>query len=629
MIRQRQCLRLLARSLQHATRMPVYMPPHRGFAGAAARARQHHREFDEDGPYARAVLQEAKEAEALAELADEELVEEHLVEEEDYDEFDEFDEFATPAESEEDPIVYESLASLSNSGKIDGPILPIRPLMYELPYSIEGYRTRHRVWEGTGTDPDDTSSSSGAGSLFTDIKILKLGSGKGGDGKVSFFRDSGRSKGPPDGGDGGEGGAVYIQAVAGETSLHKLRYHYRSEDGRPGSMAGLNGRAGKDTLLQVPVGTVVRWIPDPKESYEAWKAEKEKMLAAEWDLSEAGAGPGKKKLVPNLRVRVDAVMDEYDRAHALGIKLPRAVYADGEGWIFRDKDEAYQSERAYFLQLRDRVKRHDRTLRAQEEGEDYFPIEGLDLSKPGPPLLLLRGGRGGLGNTHFHTQLIRNPRFCKRGRSGVTSFFLLELKLLADLGLVGLPNAGKSTLLRAISRARPRVGHWEFTTLRPTVGTISLGFARPAFTVADIPGIVEGARALNRGMGLDFLRHVERSGGLVFVISLETRQPRQPSSSSSSSTDTSTVTTAEAPQTGHSVVDDLDLLVSELGPDRMHNKQILVVGTKADLPGSEAQFAALKHVCDERGWACVPCCAERKENVEAVIEKMGRTAGKA
>lgn len=622
MIRQRQYLRLLARSLQHATRTPVYMSQRRGFAGTVARPRQHHREFDEDGPYARALLQEAKEAEAMAELADEELIEDEFAEEEEEEEYDEFDEFAMEAVAEEeDPIEYESLASLSNSGKIDDPILPIRPLMYELPYSIEGYRTRHRVWEGTGTDPNETSSSSG--SLFTDIKILKLGSGKGGDGKVSFFRDSGRSKGPPDGGDGGEGGAVYIQAVAGETSLHKLRYHYRSEDGRPGSMASLNGRAGKDTLLQVPVGTVVRWIPDPKESFEAWKVEKAKMVEAE-GASESSSGTGKKALVPNLRVRVDAVMDEYDRAHALGIKLPRPVYADGEGWIFRDKDEAYQSERAYFLQLRDRVKRHDRTMRSHEEAEDYFPIEGLDLSKPGPPLLLLRGGRGGLGNTHFHTQMIRNPRFCKKGRAGVTSFFLLELKLLADLGLVGLPNAGKSTLLRAISRARPRVGHWEFTTLRPTVGTISLGFSRPAFTVADIPGIVEGARELNRGMGLDFLRHVERSGGLVFVISLETRLPRK-STTSSSSPDS----TAQATKQEHSVVDDLDLLVSELGPDRMHNKAILVVGTKADLPGSEAQFSQLKKVCDERGWKCVPCCAERKENVEAVIEMMGRTAGKA
>lgn len=579
---QRQGLILLAqvtafKQVTFQAAMPLLC---RGFKSTVYKYRQHHREFDEDGPYARRV---AKEAAELAQLENTEQFEELLDEEE-----------------EESP--YETLESLADSGKIDEPILPLRPLLYDLPYSIEGYRTRQRVWEGTG-DSDSSSSN-----LFTDLKILKLGSGKGGDGKVSFFRDSGRSKGPPDGGDGGEGGAVYIQAVPGETSLHKLRYHYRSEDGRPGAMAGLNGRTGKDTLLQVPVGTVVRWIPDPKDSYEAWKVEKAKLSESNGGDNDMHLHSSKKTLVPSLRVKVDCVMDEYDRSLPLGIKLNRQVCADGEGWIFRDKDETYQVERDYFLQLRDRVRTHDRTLRAQEEGEDYFPIEGVDLSKPGPPLLLLRGGRGGLGNTHFHTQLIRNPRFSKKGRGGITSFFLLELKLLADLGLVGLPNAGKSTLLRAISRARPRVGHWEFTTLRPTVGTISLGLARPAFTVADIPGIVKGARLENKGMGLDFLRHVERSGGLVFVISLENSHP-DPNQ--------------------HSVVDDLDLLVNELGPSRLHDKNVLVVGTKADLEGSEDQYGLLKKVCDERGWACVPCCAERKENVEAVIELMGKTAGKA
>lgn len=590
----RQVLRLSAIT-RPTIRVPVEYVARRGVASTVVRFRQHHREFDEDGPYAKEVkAAKALEREALA--AEMEGFETTEGGTEAVKEYEEDDEWAAMdmQQPEEDEIIYESLETLSNSGKVDDPIVPLRPLLYELPYSIEGYRTRQRVWEGVG-DSDSSSTN-----LFTDIKILKLGSGKGGDGKVSFFRDSGRSKGPPDGGDGGEGGSVYIQAVPGETSLHKLRFHYRSEDGRPGSMASLNGRAGKDTLLQVPVGTVVRWIPDPKESYEAWRVEKTKLVG-----TEDATTSSKKTLVPSLRVKVDCVIDEFDRSVPLGIKIPRAVYADGEGWIFRDKGEAYQSEREYFLQLRDRVRTHDRKMRAQEEGEDYFPIEGVDLSKPGPPLLLLRGGRGGLGNTHFHTQMIRNPRFSKKGRGGLTAFFLLELKMIADLGLVGLPNAGKSTLLRAISRARPRVGHWEFTTLRPTVGTISLGLARPAFTVADIPGIIKGAGSENRGMGLDFLRHVERSGGLVFVISLEDKGP------------------------AHNVVGDLDLLVNELGPTRMEGKRVLVVGTKADMEGSEKRYMELKRVCDARGWRCVPCCAERRENVENVIELMGRTAGKA
>jgi Obg family GTPase CgtA len=587
----------IRRTLLRQARTPIRAcaPSLRAFAASALRPRQHHREFDENGPYARQHRLEKEHEEALAE--------------EDFDEFEEYE--SELHEAPEEPPVYETLEQLSNSGRVDPPLLPVRPIHYKLPYNVDSYRQRQRVWEGN--DAADPSSST---ALFTDIKIIRLGSGKGGDGKVSFFRDSGRSRGPPDGGDGGDGGSVYIQAVSDETSLHKLRYHYRAEDGRPGAMASLNGRAGKDTLLQVPVGTIIKWIPDPKQSFAEWKAKKLERIAE-----------GQSANLRELNVRVDVVTDEFDRDMPLGIKLARNSYADGEGWIFRDKNETYHTERDYFIELRDRVRGHDRGVRRQEENEDYFPIEGVDLSQPGPPLLLLRGGRGGLGNTHFHTQLIRNPRFSKRGRAGIEAYFLLELKLLADLGLVGLPNAGKSTLLRAVSRARPRVGHWEFTTLRPTVGTISLGLARPSFTVADIPGIIRGARAENKGMGLDFLRHVERSGGLVFVISLEQKD----AAGAAAAVDAEIDVNAELPSTAGtgSVVGDLELLIDELGPERMSDKRVLVVGTKADLPGAEANFRLLKAYCDERGWACIPCCAQRKENVESVIELMGRTAGKA
>lgn len=586
----------IRRTLIRQARTPIRscIPPLRVFTASALRSRQHHREFDENGPYARQHRLEKEHEEALAE-----------------EDAEEFDEFENEFHEEPEPPVYETLEQLSNSGRVDPPLLPVRPIHYKLPYNVDSYRQRQRVWEGN----DDTDPSSST-ALFTDIKIIRLGSGKGGDGKVSFFRDSGRSRGPPDGGDGGYGGSVYIQAVADETSLHKLRYHYRAEDGRPGAMASLNGRAGKDTLLQVPVGTVVKWIPDPKESFAEWKEKKLERTAE-----------GQSANLRELDVRVDVVTDEFDRDMPLGIKLPRNSYADGEGWIFRDKNETYHTERDYFNELRDRVRGHDRGLRRQEENEDYFPIEGVDLSRPGPPLLLLRGGRGGLGNTHFHTQLIRNPRFSKRGRAGLEAYFLLELKLLADLGLVGLPNAGKSTLLRAVSRARPRVGHWEFTTLRPTVGTISLGLARPSFTVADIPGIIRGARTENKGMGLDFLRHVERSGGLVFVISLEQKD----AAAAAAAVDAEIDPNAELPSTAGtgSVVGDLELLIEELGPKRMSDKRVLVVGTKADLPGAEDNFRLLKAYCDERGWTCIPCCAQRKENVESVIELMGHTAGKA
>ncbi|KAG7694580.1 hypothetical protein KL930_003898 [Ogataea haglerorum] len=218
-------------------------------------------------------------------------------------------------------------------------------------------------------------------------------------------------------------------------------------------------------------------------------------------------------------------------------------------------------ERDFFVDLNERVRLYDEDQRRHELMQDVFPIQGIDFAEPTKePVLVLRGGQGGMGNMHFLTSNIRNPRFAKIGRSGLEQNFIFELKLLADLGLVGLPNAGKSTLLRAISNARPRVGHWEFTTLQPTIGTIQLRIDQPPFTVADIPGVVKGASE-NRGMGLTFLRHVERSGGLVFVISLGSNNP----------------------------VEDLQVLLQEMGPQRMKNKNVLIVATKADLDGAESQ----------------------------------------
>src|SRR5436190_11672803 len=149
------------------------------------------------------------------------------------------------------------------------------------------------------------------------------------------------------------------------------------------------------------------------------------------------------------------------------------------------------------------------------------------------PMLLAAGALGGLGNPHFVSRTNGRPKFATKGEGGLKLDLELELKLLADVGLVGLPNAGKSTLLRSITNSRARVGNWAFTTLSPNIGTVvtdshsgrplvqsASGRApRSNFTIADIPGLIEGAH-LDKGLGLGFLRHVERARILAFVIDL-------------------------------------------------------------------------------------------------------------
>jgi len=165
-----------------------------------------------------------------------------------------------------------------------------------------------------------------------------------------------------------------------------------------------------------------------------------------------------------------------------------------------------------------------RRLVENEEGETELLPAG-EVTEHGQELVLLQGGRGGLGNWHFKSATNQTPRYAQPGEEGDEGTFVLELKVLADVGLVGFPNAGKSTLLSVVSAARPKIADYAFTTLEPNLGIVEVRDGR-SFVMADIPGIIEGAHE-GRGLGTRFLRHIERNSVLLFMIPADTEDVRR------------------------------------------------------------------------------------------------------
>lgn len=211
-----------------------------------------------------------------------------------------------------------------------------------------------------------------------------------------------------------------------------------------------------------------------------------------------------------------------------------------------------------------------------------------DLVEPGETFVLCHGGHGGRGNIHFKSSRNRAPRRFTEGTEGEESWFLLEMRTIAFAGLVGYPNAGKSTLLGALSEAHPKVGAYPFTTRHPKVGVVELGDYRRT-TVADIPGLIEGASE-NRGLGHEFLRHIKRCRFLLFVLDMGGSERRNPH-------------------------DDFCALKKELAlySNDFNELPWAVVANKMDLPEAEAHF---KSFCrQEPGAIVIPFCAELKEGV--------------
>jgi len=326
---------------------------------------------------------------------------------------------------------------------------------------------------------------------FLDQAKIFVRSGAGGPGAVSFRREKFVEFGGPDGGDGGKGGDVVFEAVAGLNTLIDFRYtqHFRAARGKGGAGSNRTGAAGGDLVIEVPVGT--------------------------------------------------------------------QILADDE----------------------------ERSLLA-------------DLTKIGQRVIFLKGGMGGRGNASYKTSTNRAPRQHQTGEPGEEMWVWLRLKLLADVGLVGLPNAGKSTFLNSVSNASARVGDYPFTTLRPQLGVVR--HKGREFVLADIPGLIEGA-AEGAGVGDRFLGHVERTRLLLHLVD----------GSSEDSVEGWRVVRGELDSYGAGLAD----------------KPEIIALTKADLLGDKQRAKVVKALESETGASIFPVSAPLEEGMgpllDAIIERLG------
>ena len=306
--------------------------------------------------------------------------------------------------------------------------------------------------------------------MFIDEIKIHARAGHGGKGCVAFQREKYRPKGGPSGGNGGRGGDVILEADHDLNNLIAQYYQPRlmAQDGKGGMGNGMDGRAGQDLVIKVPCGTLV-WRLDPRQPRRAPRHPTNR--SGTFRPASGGAPPSPRGRGP------------------------------GEG----EQDSQSSTVAADSTPHRELV---------------------IDLTEHGQRFVLCKSGRGGLGNRNFATAARQTPRFAQPGEAGDEGDFLLELRTMAEVGLVGYPNAGKSTLLTAISRARPRVAPYPFTTLHPQIGIVEYAdFHR--LTVCDVPGLIEGAHR-NVGLGHEFLRHIERCAVLVLMLDMAGTDNRAP-----------------------------------------------------------------------------------------------------
>ncbi|MBM4146732.1 MAG: GTPase ObgE [Nitrospira sp.] len=232
--------------------------------------------------------------------------------------------------------------------------------------------------------------------------------------------------------------------------------------------------------------------------------------------------------------------------------------------------------------------------------KDAYTNDMIDLDKNGMEAVIAKGGRGGLGNSHFATPVRQAPRYAQPGEEGEEKWLILELKLLADIGLIGLPNAGKSTFLSVISSAKPKIADYPFTTLRPILGVVKPEEYK-SFVVADMPGLIEGAHK-GVGLGFQFLRHVERTSLLLHLIDISETGGGDP-------------------------VDSFEKINKELG---LHSSELLkktqaVVGTKLDIAGNREKLDRLENYCRMEKIDFFPVSAVTNNGIEKLLSYLSVT----
>jgi GTP-binding protein len=337
---------------------------------------------------------------------------------------------------------------------------------------------------------------------MTDLVKLTLRAGQGGHGRVSFRREKYVPKGGPDGGKGGDGGNIIIR---GSRQLSTLSHfagakEYKAESGQAGGKRRQYGRKGEDLILEVPLGTTV-WLLAENETSQ----DRTRYL----DVSR----PRLKSEITFEQYRVDKegqaipALPEDELLQVLKLESSNLPTTDSTASDSSsvDKRQWHSLLTAHDLQAQD-----FRTVPKQKL------VEILD---DGQEVVISQGGFGGRGNDSFKSSTNTTPLEAEYGTRGEVKVVALELRLLADIGLVGFPNAGKSTLLSVLTNARPKVGNYPFTTLEPHLGVMAVS-DRHELVIADIPGVIEGAHQ-GKGLGHAFLRHIENCTALLFVLALD------------------------------------------------------------------------------------------------------------